>query len=126
MKTGTMMALRSRAEGPGLAIVLAFLLPVLLGVLPPLTPTAAFALERDIAASRCLEPGEGGPAAPHHAHDQCCILCPAAQVAGAVAADVPSLPVRREAAQAADFADGVVVAFHPAVAGLSARGPPAI
>ena len=104
-------------------IVLALVVPSVLGVLPA---SAAASLERDIAMSLCRGGEEGGaPVLPAHAnHEQCCILCPVAGSSPALISEAPAL-------SAPDFdsvsllAATVAPSRHSAhLSGVSARGPP--
>ena len=107
-----------------LALVLSLLLPLLLGLLPPLAPTEAFALERDLAASRCLTPEDGQQIPGHDDHDQCCILCPVpGSSPGVLANGAPLVPRLRQAAEALFTSVVASVRQHPFTT-RSARGPP--
>lgn len=120
------MAGRERQRLVAVVAAAAMLLPWLLTALPPLTPTAAFALERDIAASRCLDTGPRDPATPHAPQEQCCILCPSAQGPVAGMAEAAPVPGRRASASPVQFAAGEIRVPRVLAAGSSARGPPAV
>ena len=79
-----------RRAGISLALLLAFLLPLILGVLN--VPSAEAQLARDIAASLCDPQGDGPAKSPHEDHRACCILCPAGTLAALQPRDAPPLP----------------------------------
>jgi hypothetical protein len=79
MAGGIMQGLRKHQHCVTRWVVAVLLLPLLLGLLPPAQVSAAEALDRDIAASRCLEGGTGLPSGQgdHRQHQDHCILCAA-------------------------------------------------
>lgn len=102
MSRGWLQALRAKRRAIARAMAVVLLFPTLLALLPPLTVSAAAALERDLAQSVCGQPTpeQGGGAAQHSDHDHCILAgasCPvcAPSSAGAVPAfdAVPILPV---------------------------------
>ena len=116
---------RVARAGVSLSLLFAFLLPLLLGVLP--APTAEAQLARDIAASYCDPDGERPAQSPHGDHQACCILCPAGGLAALDARDVLIDP-----APAADAEHWVAGSGQSALPGrrndltqLVPRGPPA-
>lgn len=120
---GTEQKCAARA-GVSLSLLFAFLLPLLLGVLP--APTAAAQLARDIAASYCDPDGERPAQSPHGDHKTCCILCPVGGLAALEARDVPIDPA--PAAQADVWVAGVGLPLLPGrridLAQIVPRGPP--
>lgn len=81
MSTGWLHAVRTRRHAIARALVAAWLFPVLLALLPPLSVSAATALERDLAQSVCGQsmPEPGGDAAHNTGHDHCIVAgasCP--------------------------------------------------
>lgn len=67
--------LRARQAGFSLGLVLAMLLPLLLGAIPAPALSAEGQIASDIASSRCSPTaGDGGPRHDPATHD-CCILC---------------------------------------------------
>jgi hypothetical protein len=114
-----------REQGPlSLVVVMAILAPLLLGLLPPLAPTAAVVLEQAIAASRCLSPDGNAPIPSHETHDQCCILCPAGSAPAASLADAAPVPARPASWMPSFFATRFLISILPIQSGFSARGPP--
>jgi hypothetical protein len=118
----------AKAGGRGylsLTLVLALVLPVLLGLLPPLSSTPAFALDRDLAASLCIDGEEGGSPSSHDDHAQCCILCPAGASVNAALDATPAIPLPRRKTFTYVFAAEAVTATPANEDWHSARGPPA-
>jgi hypothetical protein len=120
---GTVQKRATRA-GVSLSLLIAFLLPLLLGVLP--APTAAAQLARDIAASYCDPDGERPAQSPHGDHETCCILCPVGGPAALEARDVPIAPA--PAALADVWVAGVGLLLVPGrridLTQIVPRGPP--
>lgn len=73
---GIVQSLRKQQHAIVRWMMAVLVLPLLLGLLPPQL-SAAESLERDIAASRCLDGGAAVPAHPedHQKHQALCILC---------------------------------------------------
>lgn len=69
-------------------LVIALLLPTLLGLLPALPLSAEAALAQAAMQSLCTEAGPKNPGHPPAGHDQHCILCSA----GCCAAQMGSVP----------------------------------
>jgi hypothetical protein len=98
MKWGVIRTLRSRPGGSAIAVLVAFVLPLLLGLLPPLAPTPAFALEQQIAASRCGPPGNGDHQPDQQGHQSCCILGHCCAAPAAAGPELLPVPCRKAAA----------------------------
>ena len=115
---------RAMRAGVSLSLLFAFLLPLLLGVIP--APTAAAQLARDIAASYCDPDGERPAQSPHGDHKTCCILCPVGGLAALEARDLPIDPV--PAAQAEVWVAGAGLSLLPNhridLTQIVPRGPP--
>ncbi len=127
MHSGVMMDLRARPGGSAALVLLSFLLPLILGLLPPLTPTPAFALERSIATSRCDPLGTAERIPGERTHESCCVLGHCCVVPAAAAPEAAPVPLRRALPAAA-----VAVSLGPDVLrtaswpGIGARAPPAV
>lgn len=117
---------RFRQGDVSLPVVLAMLLPLLLGLLPPLTPTAAFTLERDLAASRCLQPNDAEPDRQHHDHAQCCVLCRTAPDVAAAGDEPAGITTPQREARRIDFGAARFISREAARTAFLARGPPAV
>lgn len=126
MRSGVIMEMRAKPGAAGFVVLVALFVPLLLGLLPPLTPTAAFALERDIAASLCA-PGEEQSGSPvHENHPQCCILCPAAHGHSAMPSEAADIPARRAPSYRIHSFAEANKPVQAAVAAYTARGPPSV
>ena len=114
--------------GMSLGLVLAFLLPLLLAVLPVPAPSEAALLERDLANSICAQPGEDGETPDHADHNDCCILCPAGASVGVTLKASPHIivpPARLPfGAGAPDL--GNISLHRIDLKQIAPRGPPAV
>jgi len=112
-------------------VMMCYLLPGLLSILPSPATAAEQQLYADLMMSRCLDKGETGntlPSGSKHDCNTCCILQGVAQVTDVTRQPLmlpitfpdtrPAAPVRTELVLAAPPAEAV---FGP----LSQRGPPA-
>lgn len=117
---------KSRMWGKfSLLVVLALLLPIVLGFFPPLPSGSAAAFERDLAASLCIGGEEDGSPISHGDHEQCCILCPAgSSMVPPLDASV-SVPPPGRAAVLHDITIATVTATPSGDDWHLARGPPA-
>jgi hypothetical protein len=84
MHLGIFDSLRKRRGVVIHAVMLALVLPMLLGLLPQPALSAAQTLDRAIAESLCLTSGNDGPAGQqqHPANGDACILCGPCSAAG--------------------------------------------
>ena len=130
MTRGSLMSLR-RLSGPvAWALMLAWLVPVFLGILPSPATSAERAFYEDQQASLCQ--GQGQPAEQNkalHSHGECCVLCAAPSLptaTGAVdplaSAIITPAPKRPEFAAIAEVSRAKLAAI---VAPITGRGPPA-
>lgn len=100
MNRGWLLALRTGRRGIARALAAALLFPVLVALLPPLSVSAAEALERDLAQSICGQtmPEQGGGMAQHTGHDHCILAgtaCPACAPTNTAAAPAfAAAPIR--------------------------------
>lgn len=112
-------------------VMMCYLLPGLLSILPSPASAAEQQFYADLMMSRCLEDGSRGntlPGAPGHDCNECCIVCAGVQCAAAGRQPVvvpvvflppaPPHPAEPELILAAPPSEAV---FGP----LSQRGPPA-
>jgi hypothetical protein len=114
------------------AVILAFAVPALLGLLPAPGATAASALERDLAASVCSNVGSGTPSGQeqhHPLHDDCilCVVCNAA-AGPALANGGSAFPGLPHAVAAVPPPLTALARLDPSLllSGSPPRGPPSI
>lgn len=126
MNVSLFKRIRTCARGVSLALVLAFLLPIFLAVVPGPALSAQAKLEQALTDNFCAPVGEKSPLASK-THDDCCILCATglAPVGEGKLLGGISLP---QPTQAGAVAFAQVTLAPPAEAwfasALSSRGPP--
>ena len=130
MRNGWLSGLRQHHRGVIHAVLLALVLPVLIGLLPKPALSAAEALERDLAVSICDPSGMHGPGRSGPAplsHDTCilCAVCSAAAGPGLADASAafhakPSATRTSAMLMAAAPQPQRPIPFH----GPTPRGPP--
>lgn len=120
-----------RGNGRGvisLGLVLAFMLPLLLAILPAPAFSETALFERDLATSICAQPGEDGQAPDHAGHEDCCILCPSGASAGVTLKASPHIikPPARLAFGSGAPVERAVAVHRIDLAQIVPRGPPAV
>lgn len=122
--------IRGRAHSVALALVAAFLLPMLLAVMPGPALSAEARLEQALAQSLCTPAGEPSMPLARHVHEDCCILCATGLPPvgegnmGEGLRVVPPAPAATAVMQVADFAlPARPLLFSSAI---TLRGPPAV
>ena len=132
MRTGWIGRLRRKRRGIVLGMMAMLILPLLLGLLSLSAPSAATALDRDIALSLCGpsdQPGEPG-SGRHDLRHECCILCSAGCPACAPSATAGAAafgPTPRAGHSRPIAADADVRPARPVLSfGSPPRAPPAI
>jgi hypothetical protein len=127
MQDRTTCRIQSRQGGISLWLVLAFLLPLLLALLPAPALSGAAVLDRDLSESICALPGEDGETPDHAGHDDCCILCPSGASAGVTLKAPPHIivPPARIAFGAGVIADRAIPVHRIDLKQIVPRGPPA-
>jgi hypothetical protein len=130
MHRGCLGFLRIRRRVTIHAVVLALVLPLVLGLLPQLAMAADNSLDRDVAASICGPSNPGGPAdgTIHHSGHGDCILCASCAATGVVPAGSTAAfgaePRRVEAVPAVPPA-GLPQPLRALLDASPPRGPPA-
>ncbi len=112
-------------------VILAFMLPALVGLLPQPAVSAAVALERDILTSVCGQSGSSQPDQDRHgASHEHCVLCgnPCPSCAPSLAAATPAFTARPRlsAAPCAATADAAAAPLQALLDDSPPRGPPAV
>ena len=130
MSRGWLHELRAKRRAIARGLAVALLLPTLLALLPPLTVSAAAALERDLAQSVCGQdmPEQRGGPAQHTGHDHCilagasCPLCAPSHTAAAPAFE--TAPIR--VAAVPPFSGDMLPPLRPILLRSASppRGPP--
>ena len=113
------------------AVVLAFMLPALIGLLPQLALSASSALERDVLTSVCGQNGSGQQDRDRHsASHEHCVLCgnPCPNCSPSLADATPAFGARPALAGVprAATADIMPAPLQALLDASPPRGPPAI
>jgi hypothetical protein len=129
MRHGVLASLRKMRRCLAQAVMLAIVLPALIGLLPQPALSASSALERDLMLSVCGQdvPQQPGGAPQHQAHEHC-VLCasPCHSFGPSLAAAAPAFAAPPRDAEIA-VADQRAVIASPLQALIDAsppRGPP--
>lgn len=130
MRTGLLARLRRLRRCLVQAVVLAFVLPALVGLLPQPALSAAAALDRDLLLSVCgqdmPQPQDGGRQPAGHDH---CVLCgthcPSCSPSLAAGAPAFAVAPRRSACHAVPAAAAMALPLKALIDASPPRGPPA-
>jgi hypothetical protein len=127
MNASLFKRIRRKARGMSLALVLAFLLPMVLALVPPAALSAETRLAQALAANVCTPGPEGPQPAAQHGQDGCCILCATGlppvgegKLMGGLSVAPPDVPADRmvRVAEAAPPAPRILASV------ITSRGPP--
>lgn len=120
--------MRRNRERASLVLLIALLLPLVLGLMPQAAFSAQAQFDRDVAASLCAPESDGQDQDRHAGHDACCILCPAgSSVPVALRASAqPALPLLFRRADSALTPADPVPGLRADLARIVPRGPPIV